>query len=119
MPISAFGQIRSVFLPTEAENFARKIKLSDVADIRYFYAHKDFDYCTEDIDLAKESYSFRTDVQYAIGIALYMGYSEIYLPGCEITGLLNIINNYLHREIKDYAYKITENESKRMLGMIK
>lgn len=107
------------FLPIEAEDFAKKMGLSDVLDIRYFYAHKDFDYCTEDIDLTKESYSFGTVVQYAISIALYMGYSEIYLLGCETTGLLNTINNYLHRDIKDYAYDISKNESKRMLGMMK
>lgn len=123
--IKSFFQIKTssgspiCFLPIEAENFARTIKLSDAVDIRYFYAHKNFDYCTEDIDLAKESYSFGTVVQYAIGIALYMGYSEIYLLGCEATGLLNFINSYLKKEIKDYAYHISESESRRMLDVTK
>ena len=106
------------FLPIEAEDFVVQIGLSNVIDINYFYGHKDFDYCNEDIDLTKESYSFGTVVQYAISIALYMGYSEIYLLGCETTGILNVINNFLHRTITDYAYNVSEEEKKRMLGMM-
>lgn len=56
-----------------------------------------------------------TTVHYAVCIAVYMGFQEIYLLGCDCTGFMNVMNAKLHHAEKSlYAYAITPNEKKRM-----
>ena len=48
-------------------------------------------------------------------VAVYMGFSEIYLLGCDCTFILNIINARLEASEKmEYAYECSTNELNRI-----
>ena len=56
-----------------------------------------------------------TCIHYAVLIAMYMGFSEIVLLGCDCTGLVNIINARMENANEyTYAYNISNNEAERM-----
>ena len=44
--------------------------------------------------------SFTTVVQYCIIVAIYMGFNEIYLLGCDSTGIVATINCALNQKNK-------------------
>ena len=61
-------------------------------------------------DLSRYISDYRTVVQYAISIAIYMGFSEIYLLGCDTTNIvamldcaMGIDNEGMHAYDKDDA----------------
>ncbi len=60
-----------------------------------------------------------TVVHCAIMMAIYMGFSEIYLLGCDCTNILMSINRALNKSKGTdlYAYTITDNEEKRLKKM--
>lgn len=68
-------------------------------------------------DMCCELPRFRNVIQFAIACAIYMGFSQIIILGCDMTGLLD---NYIKRSPNDYLekfshiYEYTENENKRM-----
>ncbi len=62
------------------------------------------------INLCKMLPYFCTVVQSAISIAIYMGFDEIYLLGCDCTGILNYIDRVQQSEMKQYAYQLPESE---------
>ena len=54
-------------------------------------------------------------VMYEIIMAIYMGFSEIYLLGCDCTSIITAVNMRLHEgEGAEYGYKMTENEKERL-----
>lgn len=56
-----------------------------------------------------------TTVHYAVCFAVYMGFKEIYLLGCDCSGFMNVMSAKLKSsEISLYAYEISDNEKKRM-----
>jgi hypothetical protein len=55
-----------------------------------------------------------TIVQYAIIMALYMGFNEIYLLGCDNTLILNYINSMLENNLYQYSYVLNDKEKVRM-----
>lgn len=58
---------------------------------------------------------FSTVCHYLICLAVYMGFSEIYLLGCDCTGFLTLANTYDTNSAEyQYAYTMTENEKKRL-----
>lgn len=61
-------------------------------------------------DLCKLLPYYCTVVQSALSIAIYMGFQEIYLLGCDCTGILNYIDRVKKGEIKNYAYQLPESE---------
>lgn len=61
---------------------------------------------------------FGTVVLYAVYAAIYMGVSEIYLLGCDETGIESTINSILKTNNNTYSYDISENEKLRMEKMV-
>lgn len=61
---------------------------------------------------------FGTVVLYAIYVAIYMGVSEIYLLGCDETGIESTINAVLKVNNNTYSYDVSENEKLRMEKMV-
>lgn len=61
---------------------------------------------------------FGTVVLYAIYSAIYMGASEIYILGCDETGIESTINSILKRNNNTYSYDVSENEKLRMEKMV-
>lgn len=58
------------------------------------------------IDLCKMLPYFCTVVQSAIAIAVYMGFQEIYLLGCDCTGIINYIERKNGQEMTEYAFQL-------------
>ena len=59
--------------------------------------------------------AFYTVVQYAIFLANYMGFSKIYIFGCEMTSIITVIKTRLGTlEDSNYGYDMPENEKNRM-----
>lgn len=69
-------------------------------------------------DISRLTYSCGTVVQNAIVAAIYMGFSEIYILGCDSTGIINTLNASMKIDNKDYGYEVTQNEKLRMEKMV-
>lgn len=71
-----------------------------------------------DIDMTKQIPWFPTVIDYCIFIAIYMGFEEIYLLGCDCTGFLRVCSleqNIIKKEKKYYyGYEVGDSESKRI-----
>lgn len=74
-----------IFLPIAAREFVKKHKLEKYCNINYFYCDGSFVGGYQRCDLTKQVPNFTTVVQYAIFTAIYMGFKEIYLLGCDGT----------------------------------
>lgn len=68
-----------------------------------------------DIDLCRYLPYFCTVVQSALVIAVYMGFQEIYLLGCDCTGILNYIDKQKGISPSHYAYRLSEEEGQKQL----
>lgn len=72
------------------------------------------------VDYSKVVPAFGTVVQYCITMAVYMGFKEIYLLGCDNTGILVTINSLLNESNEHlYSYNVSENEKLRMKNMVR
>jgi hypothetical protein len=68
-----------------------------------------------DLDFTKLVPWFPTVIHYAICLAVYMGFSEIVLLGCDCTGFMTTAKTKMNKaEESLYGYTISENEKKRM-----
>lgn len=106
------------FFAQEGFEFAQRLALQEKLDLR-FYVHRLE--LTEDykngIHFEKFVPNLHTVVHYAVAMAIYMGFAEIYLLGCDCTNVITAANTRLQDgNGAEYAYKITENEKKRMMG---
>ncbi|MBU3111032.1 6-hydroxymethylpterin diphosphokinase MptE-like protein [Clostridium lacusfryxellense] len=113
--------IPKCFLPVQAKEFVRKFELDKYMDINYYnsklYFHDEYN---KDIDFTKFIPRFQTVVQWGIAFAIYMGFSEIYLLGCDSTGIITGINTALGKDSTDtYGYKVSQNEIERLKSVRK
>lgn len=105
-----------VFYKTSAYQMIQKYKLDRELDIHYIMDGPiNFDSPDVDFPINRPLPVYPTCIHYAILIAMYMGFTEIVLLGCDCTGLINTI----HARMEDsdeyaYAYDISQNEAKRM-----
>ena len=107
-----------VFYKDTARNMVRKYSLDEELDIKYYaqgcweiWDTKNYFEFDEPVP------GFGTVVHYCICLAVYMGFSEIYLLGCDCTGIVNAIEGWLNLENSgkqklQYAYEVSENEKK-------
>lgn len=87
------------FIPAVAYPFVKKQELDKLLNIRYIYARRPIrNTGIYNIDLTKSVYSCSTVVQYAVQIAIYMGFSEIYLLGCDSTNIITQLNSILGQQ---------------------
>lgn len=110
--------IPQCFFASEAFDFVKKLNLNSQLKISYYHPglriHNGFDV---DIDFSKLVPSMYTVVQYAILLAIYMGFRGIYLLGCDSTGILTAVKSRINEDCENgYAYEITKNEKNRMLN---
>lgn len=105
-----------VFLPIEQLNFVKEHGLDGYLKINYFKTKIQFyENFNHTIDFAKIGPAYCTVVQWCISMALYMGFTEIYLLGCDNTSLLVTLKSALKQnDDNDYSYHVTANEKKRM-----
>lgn len=108
-----------VFYEIAAKDMVEKFELDKVLDIHYFaalqftkkrYLKKD------NIDFTKVVCNWPTVIQIAITMAIYMGFSEIYLLGLDCTGFINIAETKLkdYSQGIKYAFDVSDAEKKRM-----
>jgi len=103
------------FLPIHALGFVKKYQLDRNQKINYIdNCLKWPDGFSGDIDLTKAIFDCSTVVIQAIEIAIYMGFSEIFLLGCDCTGILGQVNAQLEQDITTYAYELSEQDRDRI-----
>ena len=103
-----------VFYPVEREAFVKKFDLDKSLDVFYFKSGLHFMDSTKKIDYTKIVPGFGTVVQWCITMAIFMGFKEIYLLGCDNTGLINNIKASMNTPVTEYNYEITANEQERL-----
>lgn len=87
------------FIPAEAYPFVKKNGMDKELKLHYVKTNKSMlDKEIIDIDLTKGIYACTTVVQTAIQIAIYMGFSKIYLLGCDSTNILTHLNTILGKK---------------------
>ena len=79
------------FAPLEAREAIEKIGLDKKIDVRYFAMALGSRKIT-DIDIAGVMPSFNKVIHFALGIAICLGFDEIYILGCEETSIETCIN---------------------------
>lgn len=114
--INTYDNIPECFFPINNIDFVKKNNLDKELNINYFFSSLDFyDNYDKNINYSSNTPAFGTVVQWAITMAIYMGFKEIYLLGCDNTGILCNINSILNlKNTHNYSYAVTENEEKRM-----
>lgn len=119
--LDAFKNINSntnkpvCFMPVQALPFVRKCMLDKILHINYINTCLSFhDSMKGTQKFERLTVSHSTVVLNAIQLAIYMGFSEIYLLGCDCTGIVTTIDLILNNEIKTYAYIVDEKEKHRM-----
>lgn len=111
------GNNPTVYYIYAAREMIKKYKLDACLNIRYYeqtyIASKDIP--DSSIDFTRLVPGFGTVVHYIICMAVYMGFSEIVLLGCDCSGFVSIAQARLNKaEDALYSYAISENEKKRM-----
>lgn len=107
----------AVFFDITATSLIKQNNLDSLMDLHFFDcdgARKNKS-VKQNIDVSKPIPNMPTTVFYAIWFAVYMGFSKIYLLGCDCSGFVSTAFTKLQSAEKSlYAYKISENEKKRM-----
>lgn len=105
------------FFPLRQRGFIKKFGLDKCLNVKYIspelsWMYEGFD---ETFDLTKHIPVFGTVVQFCLIAAIYMGFKEIYLLGCDNTGLINTITSLLNNNDGDnYCYNVSAEEKARM-----
>ncbi len=111
-----------VFYEFRAKKMIEKFNLNSILDIDYYSIHSiPFNpMSNKRIRMDRMMPDFPTVIQIAVCIAVYMGFKEIYLLGCDCSGFVNIpfVKTGKLDNIQ-YAYKTTESEKNRMLNTSK
>ncbi len=103
-----------VFFAREGYQFSKDFGLDKELDLHYIIQclplYEDFNR----VDMTKGVPGMYTVVQYALMMAMYMGFTEIYLLGCDCTTILTVVNTRLNDgDGALYAYEMTDNEKVR------
>ena len=112
-----------VFYKHSGKQMIKKYKLDEWLDIRYFQTAPAYDIdkiLINNYDITKLIPDFPTVVHQAICIAIFMGFKEIYLLGCDCTGFMSIAEARLgEAEKAEYGYKVDEKEKARLQAVAK
>jgi len=107
------------FVPYYANQFieSHNLSMDRVAymDTSLYY----YDGYDKDFDYSHLMTGFQNIVQYAIAMAIYMGFSEIYICGCDSTGIITKINSKLNKDIDNcYCYDLCDKEQKYVNSLL-
>ena len=110
------------FFPFQQMGFIHGFHIDDKLNVNYYYPesfYTIYDGFHDSIDFTKPIPVFGTIIHTCICMAVYMGFSEIYLLGCDCTGIVGTIKSILHQnDDQDYAYSISNEEKTRMEKML-
>ncbi len=94
-------------------DMVKRFELDKKLNVRFFYSDLYFrDGENKDIDFTRPVYALETVVQFCIQMAIYMGFEEIYLLGCDNTYIVGIIESLLEKDVSSYSYKVDESEKR-------
>lgn len=104
------------FTPIEGKSIVRQYGWLKEEKCAFFSSKLEFFHkFNQDINFAKFVPAFQAVVQWAIAMAVYMGFNEIYLLGCDATNAITDIAAFMERDFDElYAYKLDEYD-KRMV----
>lgn len=103
------------FFPIQAKKFIDKLGL-DLSIHYFFFGCNMYEGYHKKINYAKSVPGFFNVVQFAITLAIYCGFTEIYLIGCDMTGYREVEENaYGNYEEDKHCYHLTEEEKKNVL----
>lgn len=115
------GKGVSCFIPFEAEQYCRLHGLDAVLDLNYINAQEQYTSIDQamrirDIDLTRFMMQGFNVVLTSINIAIYMGFSEIYLLGCNQSNLKGELLYYLDNcDIDSHAFEGRNSEASVVL----
>lgn len=85
-------------------------------DIRYLFDFVNMKKQPVAGDISKEITGFYTVIQTAVLTAVYMGFSEIYLIGCDCTGIVSNIQIMENSDnVQGYSYEFTKEDREKRL----
>lgn len=106
------------FVPMYAYEFFEKQGLLEKLKPNLLYADGNLEKRIE-TDICNTVTAYTNVVQYALTVAIYMGFSEIYLLGCDSTYIMGVFDNLLQINNHDlHAYR-NDNAKKGMEEMLK
>lgn len=118
--VNVNGNRPQCFFPIRQLDFVKRFHLDERLRVRYFCSYGEIpsNYSGE-FDFSTHFPAFHAVVLWAIALAIYMGYAEIYVLGIDTTSLMVNMKSFLGRNDEtDYAYSITPNEQKRLSRMV-
>lgn len=105
-----------VFFPIQGEGSFKELELENIEKCYFFSGCNMYEKYKKDIDYAKSVPGVYTVVQYAIMLAFYMGFSEVYLLGCDMTGYQEFESIKLKKYNEDtHCYKLKKEEIDKKL----
>lgn len=106
------------FFISDAYDYVSKHNLDKYLKINYFkHDYRFNESYNKKFDFTKILPVFYTVVHYAIALAIYMGCKEIYLLGCDCTGIISHVQMKCDMGLKGYAYDMNEEDKKRLQEM--
>lgn len=115
--VNSGGNQPTVFYEITALPMIKEFHLESEVAIEYFKCvNLNLDIMLKQkLDFTHSVPNMPTVVHSAVCLAVYMGFKEIYLLGCDCTGFINTAKNKLALGNESmYGYTITDNERKRM-----
>ena len=116
--INSYDNFPCVFFPITQFKFSQKYELDKDLKLYFLYNTLRFRSNIKNINYTKCTFDFGTVIQTCITLAIYMGFSEIYLLGCDNTGIISVIETFLEGKTDNYGYEISDNEQKRMRNQL-
>lgn len=111
------SSVQCFFPYKDAHAYVEKFELDKYVNVNYFEQNELSDLGRE-VDFTRYIPTCTTVVHIAIRLALYMGFKEIYLLGCECTTILNVINAKLDNYSSvTHCYDIDDKEKERARKM--
>ena len=108
-----------LFVPISNAVEIEKKGVNKSINVRYLESYNHYKEIDR-IEIDKIMPAFNKVIQYAIALAVYMGFEEINLLGCEETGILPYINLIMSGETNDdHCYKDTDDEKKAWKSFLK
>lgn len=98
LPPTCFFSIRSKEF-MDRYNLSEKLEINYISHCMYFFKN-----CDDEFDFTKPSFDYNSVVFTGIALAIYMGFDEIYLLGCDATGIVGVINTHLEKPDTTHAY---------------
>ncbi|MEU6229242.1 hypothetical protein [Streptomyces sp. NPDC047042] len=105
----AGAQLPTTFAPSSEMGRLESFAAGRAHDVRYFCNPYYFsDYYHVSADLTRVIPRFSSVIQHAIVIAVYLGFKEIYLLGCDTTNIVANVQTALEESVAtSYAYEVS------------